>query len=474
MEIGLNQLLVVFYLLYVFLVLSAVVHMLYQRRSPQNLMAWLLTLLLLPYLGVFLYLIFGSRKFLYKRNKPKITLPTKEGGASSASAANGKNRLAQQIDRLLVADRIASTTNHNRIELLGDSCAAFDAFMQALQEARASIHIETYIFELDKTGKRILQALVAKARSGVTVRLLLDAVGSFALYRRPKALRELIEAGGQVEFFQPVFKNFFNSQVNLRNHRKIYLFDDAVGFTGGMNLSDDYLGSEEDKPVNGRWKDLLFRMQGPVLLHYHTVFNEDWFYTTQEKLPLNNEWPPVEVPGELVQTIPSGPDIHKDALFESLLQGLYSAQQEIVIVSPYFIPDGSVMTALMVAIKRGVKVVLVSPDKSDHLIFDLGRSSYLREFSEAGGDIHFYAGKMLHAKLMVIDRQAMLFGTANLDYRSLFINHELANWVYDSHLIQQAIDWVEALIIKSHPYRPSSSRGRRLFENLTRIFAPIL
>ncbi|QKI89796.1 cardiolipin synthase [Thiomicrorhabdus xiamenensis] len=470
MDIGFNPLLAIFYFAYIFLVLSAVVHMLYQKRSPQNLTVWLLTLLLLPYLGILLYLIFGSRKLLYKRNKPNIVIPIKPRDSLVIPA---ENPLARQVDQLLVADQIACTTGGNQVELLDDSSQAFEAFMQALQKAQSRIHIETYIFELDVTGERILHALTEKARQGVEVRLLLDAVGSFALYRRPKALRPLLAAGGQVAFFQPVFKNFFNSQVNLRNHRKIYLFDDALGFTGGMNLSNDYLGSESDKPKNGRWKDLLFQMQGPVLSHYHIVFNEDWRYSTQESLP-QIEIREISTTEKLVQTIPSGPDIHKEPLFESLMQAVYAARQEIVIVSPYFIPEGSIMTALMIAMKRGVKVILVSPEKSDHLIFDLGRSSYLRELHEAGGEIHFYTGKMLHAKLVFIDREAMLFGTANLDYRSLFINHELTSWVYDPLLIKQAGQWVEEVVAESQHYQVPDTRGRRLFENFTRIFAPIL
>lgn len=471
MQIELQQFWVLFYFVYIFLVLSAVVHMLYQRRSPQNLTVWLLTLLLLPYLGVFLYLIFGSRKVLYKRNKPNIIIPA---NTDNDTILPGDNRLARQIDRLLIADQIASTTRHNRVEFFDDSCRTFERFMLALQNAQQCIHIETYILELDATGQRILDALVEKARQGVEVRLLMDSIGSFALYRNPKALQALTDAGGHYAFFQPVFKNLFNSQVNLRNHRKIYLFDHHIGFTGGMNLSNDYLGTEADKPANDRWKDLLFRMEGPVLAHYHIVFNEDWFYTTEEKLPLPSQWPKHETQGELVQAIPSGPDIHKDALFESLLQGLYAAEDDILIVSPYFIPDSSVMNALMIAIKRGVRVTLVTPEKSDHLIFDLGRSSYMRELCEAGGTLHFYKGKMLHAKLVLVDRKALMFGTANLDYRSLFINHELANWVYGEDLIEQTWQWVAELIENSQPYRLSASRGRRLFENFTRIFAPIL
>ncbi|MGC9386210.1 MAG: cardiolipin synthase [Hydrogenovibrio sp.] len=463
---------VLYYFIYIFLVLTAVLHMLYQKRSPQNLTVWLLTLLLLPYIGILLYLIFGSRKVLYKHNKPNIIIPSQP--QSTAKENTPENDLADRIGRLLISDQIANLSLDNRIALYNAPEETFNEFMQAVQHAQTCIHIETYILELDVTGNAILNALIDKARQGVEVRLLMDAIGSFGLYRQPKPLRALVEAGGQYAFFHPLFKNFFNSQINLRNHRKLYLFDHQTGFTGGMNLSNDYFGTLENTPKQGRWQDLMFKIQGPVLAHYHIIFNEDWRYTTNEKLNNHQAWPFCQGSGARVQAVPSGPDIHKDALFESLLQALYAAENDICILSPYFIPDSSIMNALMIAIKRGVTVTLVTPEKSDHIIFDLGRSSYMHELSDAGGRIHLYKGGMLHAKLVLIDRQAMMFGTANLDYRSLFINHELANWVYNRPLIDQCWLWAERLIKHSFSYQTPNSRGRRLFENFTRIFAPIL
>ncbi|MDG6774398.1 cardiolipin synthase [Thiomicrorhabdus sp. ZW0627] len=468
MTFSINQPLFWLYLFNIFLVIATIIHMLYQRRSPQNLMAWLLTLLLLPIFGVILYVLFGSRKFFNKRNKPAISM-------RSVSVAEPDNELAFQLDRLLQSNHIAGTTNGNQVSLCHTDVEAYSILMEAIENAQHSIHIQTYIFELDKTGHTILEALIRKAQQGVQVRLLIDAIGSFALYRNSKRLRRLTEAGGRYAFFQPILHSLFKSQLNLRNHRKIYLFDQSVLLTGGMNLSNDYLGTPDTTPKEGRWIDLMFKIEGPTTFHYQNIFNEDWFYTTNERLP--SPQPPDNLPttpGEIMQAVPSGPDINSDALFETLLHSIYLAKESIHIVTPYFIPDSAIMHALLIAIKRGVKVTLITPDTSDHLIFDLGRSSYMRELGEMGGQLFYYQDNMLHAKFIMIDHKTMLIGSANLDYRSLFINHEMVNFIYSEPLIEQMSEWLEKLLANSIPYQPSDNRIRRLLENLTRIVAPIL
>jgi cardiolipin synthase len=469
MSLTLSEPLFWLYLLNLCLVLATVLHMLYQRRSPQNLMTWLLTLILLPYIGVVLYIIFGSRKFLYKRGKPNIELPS--------STEITPPHFATEMDNLLRRNHIPGTTQHNTIQLCPSNEEAFNEFMQLIDQAQHCIHLETYIFELDATGEAILQALIKKAQQGVQVRLLLDAIGSFSLHLNPSPLKPLRHAGGEFAFFQPVLHAFFKSKLNLRNHRKIYLFDHHTLLTGGMNLSNDYLGTADTAPIGGRWMDLLFKIEGPAVCHYQTVFNEDWFYTTSEQLPTILHPAPPEQPilsGELIQTIPAGPDMAGDALFEGLLHSLYMAKSSIQIITPYFVPDSSVMNALMIAAKRGVEVTLITPQSSDHLIFDLGRSSYMRELFEAGAQLHYYQTTMLHAKLILIDHQYMLVGSANFDYRSLFINYEIVNVLYSTELIETLDHWMQSLLRECLPYRPNNSKLSRLLENLTRIVAPIL
>lgn len=454
-----------FYLLYISLVISALLHMLYQRRTPQNLMSWLLALLLLPYIGVVLYLIFGSRKLLQKRSKPLISMhPLQE--------SKPETPLAIELDNLLRANQIAGTTDHNQVSFCEDGTLAFERLLEEIQNAQSSIHIETYIFKLDCTGKAILQALIDKAQAGVEVKLLLDAVGSLRLYLNSTPLNILRQAGGEFAFFQPIWPSLIASQVNLRNHRKIYLFDQTTLLTGGMNLSNDYLGTA--KYAEQHWIDILLKIKGPNVFHHQSIFNADWLYATGKRLPEPHPIKPDSNADIMMQAVPSGPDIDSDALFETLLFSIHQARSHIQIVTPYFIPDSAVLNALLMALKRGVKVTLLTPESSDHLIFDLGRSSYMREIAEHGGEICYYQGTMLHAKLILIDQQMIMIGSANLDYRSLFINHEMVNFIYSKELIEQMSNWTTGLLKNSRTYQPSDNKVRRLLENLTRIVAPIL
>ncbi len=461
------------YFLYITLVLAAVLHMLYQRRTPQNLMAWLLALLLLPFLGVLLYILFGSRKFLAKRNIPEIIIePTNTTNTNHTQ----NNSLNHQLNQLLQANQIASTTHGNHSSIYTDATNIFNQFMAEIEQAQISIHLQTYIFQLDETGQSILNALSKKAQQGVEVCLLMDTIGSFNLYKNQKQLNDFVQSGGKYAFFQPLLKSLFNSQINLRNHRKIYLFDQKTLITGGINLSNEYLGSPASQPPAGRWQDVMLKITGPATNHHQCIFNADWFYTTNEK-PSTKQPNPIPTPAtkaESIQTIPSGPDIHNDPLFESLLHCIYNAKNNIQIVSPYLIPDSAIMNALLIAIKRGVTVSIVIPQKSDHLLFDIGRISYIRELAEQGGHIYLDQSPMLHAKLILIDQECLIIGSANLDYRSLFINHEIVNILYDSEHIKQMQQWVHVLQKNSLPYQPNDSKLYRLLENFSRIFTPLL
>ncbi len=463
----LNQLPSWLYFLNITLVMVAVLHMFYQRRSPQNLMAWLLALLLLPFIGILLYTLFGSRKLLSKRNIPTITM-------DALTTSMPCNTLSTQLTQLLQSNHLASTTHGNQCTLYETPSMMYQQLMHEIEHAHTSIHLQTYIFQMDQTGHAILNALIQKAQQGIQVCLLMDAIGSFSLYRNRSKLQLLVQAGGQYAFFQPLFKSLIHGQINLRNHRKIYLFDQSTLLTGGINLAHNYLGLSQKPPQAGYWQDLMLKAQGPISTHFQNIFNADWLYTTNQKLP------PPPLPAtlypspDIIQTIPSGPDIYSDTLFETLLHAIYSAKNTIQIITPYFIPDSAIMNALLIAIKRGVTVKLITPKKSDHLLFDLGRCSYIRELAEQGGHVYYHHGTILHAKLTLIDQDALIFGSANLDYRSLFINHEIVNILYSKRLILQMQTWINTLHHKSQPYQAHNNKLYRYFENLTRIFTPLL
>ncbi|PLA73932.1 cardiolipin synthase [Hydrogenovibrio sp. SC-1] len=455
------------------LVLSILFFMLYQRRSPQSLTTWGLTLFLLPFFGVLLYLVLGSRKLLYKKNKPNILLHPLESPPSNPSF---HAPLPSAITQLLYANQIDSVTYHNTIAFIAEPEEAYQQLLKAIHSAKTAIYIETYVFELDETGHAILNALTEKAKQGVEVRILFDAVGTLNLYLNARSLAEFKRAGGRYGFFQPLFKGFLSRQMNLRNHRKIFIFDGQITFTGGMNLSQDYMGqtSSSERPF---WIDTLFKIKGASVNHHQTIFMEDWFYTSQERLTPIAQDSSHQIDhnhATSITTIPSGPDINSDALFESFLLSIHAAQKNLIIASPYFIPDSAIMNALMMALKRGVNVCLITNQTSDHLIFDLGSASFIRQLLEAGGNVYCFPSRVMHAKLMIIDQQAAFFGSANLDYRSLFLNYEISHFVSDSQLIKTLMEWVEIKIQEAETYQPSQHKVHRFFENLTRVFAPLL
>lgn len=473
-----NESSLILLLVYIGLVSATLLHMLYQRRSPQNLTTWLLTLIFLPYLGVLLYLLFGFRKSFSKRHKAKIT----QNPMAEISQNENSPALMLELDKLMNANHISGTTTGNHIELVCNDVEAFNTFMKHLNQAQHSICLETYVFECDATGQAIINALTEKAKQGVKVKLLMDAIGSYDLYRQQTPLQPLQNAGGEYAFFQPVWPNIISNQVNLRNHRKIYLFDENTLITGGVNISDDYFGQD---PNTTRWLDLMFAIKGPACKHYQTIFNEDWGYTRKTYKPNNSaintehnaehNTQNIENAGQqIVQAIPSGPDIDSDTLYEALLLAIHNAKNSIAIATPYFIPNNNVMNALAIAVKRGVKVKLLTPTKSDHWIFDFGRSSYMRELNELGGDVRTYSQNMLHAKLIIFDNNLVMSGSANFDYRSLFINYEMVNFLSCSNTIEQLDNWFNQLFNNADSYQAKNTRMARFIENTSRIVAPVL
>ncbi len=442
------------------LVLAVVGHLLYQRRPTQTLIIWLLTVLLLPFLGAALYVLFGSRKVFARRAKPPLRFP--DGSLRAAPTA-----LAAQLIRLLRADGVPPPQHCPPIHITLSPATARAWFFEAIERAEHSIWLESYIFEPDGTGRALLEKLTAKARAGVDVRLLIDAFGSLNAYLRPGLFHPLREAGGQVAFFQPP-GSLFKSRINLRNHRKIYLFDQTTLLSGGINLASEYL--DPDQPDS--WVDMTFRAQGPLVHTYAHTFAQDWRHATGEALSLTDA---SAARGDLLaQAVPSGPDMAADTIREVLLSAIAQAQDSLLIVTPYFIPDEPVLEAVLLACKRGVAVTLLTPSVTDHRIFDLGRAPYMRQLHEAGGRIRLYTPTMLHAKALIVDEALAVIGSANLDYRSLLINYELVSLIYTPTEVARLRQRLTALLEETVPFVPPDGRNALLRENLTRIITPML
>jgi len=319
--------------------------------------------------------------------------------------------------------------------------------------------------------RTLVEALTRKAQAGVRVRLLLDTVGSLGIYFNQKEFKALKEAGGKVAFFIPMLTRPFQSYINLRNHRKIYLFDRTRLLGGGMNLSNEYMGAADGTK---RWKDLMYALEGPAVAHFYAIFSNDWQYATGEELPRYTPHRSSYDGESIVQVVPSGPDIPKDALYEALLNAIYGATQRIWIVTPYFVPDENMMQALIIARHKGVDVKLITPKHSDHLLTDVVRSSYMRELANNDIDLVLYTGEMLHAKAILVDDLGGMVGSLNLDNRSLFLNYEVVTFVYSQQFIDTLESWMQELIAHSDRELQPPSKTREAFENVMKVFAPLV
>lgn len=434
------------------------IHMIYKKRTPAGIIAWLLFMILLPYIAVLLYLIFGLRKRENRYRKNSITLQKR------AQASHQQNPVHEVLRSYGIADA------HEHFELYTDPLKAYETFISCIKNAKKSIYIGTYIFEYDNVTREIIKELIKKAKEGVEIKILIDSLGSFRLYFSQYRLKKLRAAGAKVEFFMPILNMPFRNYINLRNHRKIYIFDNSKVMSGGMNMSSEYFGPNVRKT---RWEDIFFLCEGTAAELFFEIFASDWFYASEEKIAfIKNDTP--KNGDTFLQVVPSGPDMDKDILYEALLCTIYSAKERIWIVTPYFIPDESIVQALIIAKHKGIDVKLITPKETNHILVNLTRSSYMRELEEEGIEVILYNGVMLHAKAIVLDDTTAMLGSVNLDNRSLFLNYEVATFVYSVNVIKEIELWMNKLLLNASKGMEPISKPKAILENLMRIIAPQL
>ncbi|WP_457599252.1 phospholipase D-like domain-containing protein [Hydrogenimonas sp.] len=443
------------------LAISALLHMIATRRSPSSMIAWMLAIFVFPYIAVPFYFLFGHRKLIKRYQKFPFSLKPVETEAS---------KTVHPVQKLLLADGIPPPSRNNRFELLDSPTDVYEAIYERIERAERSIDICVYQFTLDDTTRPLLDLLCKRAAEGVRVRLLLDSIGSLKLYLFPGPLKRVKQMGGEVAFFMPFLRLPLRNFVNLRNHRKIFIFDDTVMFTGGMNLSKAYFAKDARQTI---YTDFLCRIEGVATHFYAQIFAMDWAFATQTA-PKMPKPPEGRFGSASIQVIPSGPDTPTEALVEALLSLIYGALERITIVTPYFVLNEEFMQALVIALHRGVKVTVIVPEHSDHTISDIGRGSYLRELALKGGTVLLHRGKILHAKAILFDRSCASVGSVNFDNRSLFYNFEAVSFVYSSPEIGEIERWMERIAAESHPYEAPDNLFKTHMENLMRILAPLV
>jgi len=440
--------------------------MLRQRRTPASSVSWLLAIVLMPFVGIPLFWLFGNRKLdRISRKKAPVELRAVSEPASAGGAAQ---------ELVAVAARHFGTegiSDGNVLKLHATGEEAYADLMAMIEGAQASIDVEMFILKSDTTGKAILDRLTARAREGVKVRVLLDGLGSFYMARKP--LRQLRRAGGDTVFFLPIWRITLLNRSNLRNHRKIVVADGKRAFAGGRNLADEYLGPSASP---GRWADLSFTIEGPAVEHYGDVFAADWGFATGSKAGSreSTHLAPSRRDGAILQVVPSGPDIAEDELFEGLLSMIFAARRRLWIVTPYFIPSEMIAEALRIAVQRGVDMRIIVPARSDQKLPDLARSQLLRDLGALGAKPLLYAKGMLHAKAVLVDDVAAIIGSANFDARSLYLNFEVSSVLYGKPEIAAVEQWIEGLMQQTQPLDVHAGRSRELVEGIARLIAPLL
>jgi cardiolipin synthase len=393
-----------------------------ERRPPSVAISWVLGLIALPYVALPLYLLFGRRK-VQRKSPPE-----------PGSLVRGRSWVED-----LIGSFGLPAASPARVRLHHDGTESLAALLDTMDRAHARLDLGTYILRDDELGRIVMQRMIARVRAGVRVRLLLDGVGALQLSRA--ASRRLRDGGVEMAVFSPLLARRTQGPRNLRNHRKLAVADGALMWAGGRNLAGEYFLGNGAEPA---WVDLTFDLEGAAASAAATQFEADWVAaggTAAARLGTHA----LDVAQGRSQFVPSGPDQSEDTVRALLIDACFHASERLLAVTPYFVPDSSLETAMRLALRRGVKIDLCIPAVSNHRLADFVRNRALRSLVNAGAAVHLLPG-MVHAKAMVFDSTLALCGSVNLDSRSLLLNYESAVAFYDAREIEWLAAWIGALI----------------------------
>ncbi|WEV56002.1 cardiolipin synthase [Ligilactobacillus acidipiscis] len=471
--------------------LFAIVTVFKEKRDIAATWAWLLVLNLLPGIGFLIYLFAGKkiskeRIFDIKVQEKLgidqlVSLQKEQWSEKELLPYDVLTNEAQQTARLFLDAGQAIFTNHNEVKVFTDGKDKFSKLLDDIQHAKDHIHIEYYTFYSDKIGHQILQALQEAQKRGVTVRVIYDSMGSRGQTRH--FFKPLEELGGQAEPFFGSKKSYFHSpRLNYRDHRKIVVIDGVIGYIGGFNIGDQYLGRLEKF---GYWRDTHLRVVGNAAVALQSQFFMDWNATVKnspESAPIeyaDRYFPLQRGQGTTgIQIVSSGPDNETEAIKLGYLKMISNAHDYIYIQTPYLIPDDSVMETLGVAALSGVKVKIMIPSKPDHAFVYRATEYYAQELLEKNVEIYKYDNGFMHAKTMVVDGQMCSVGSANLDFRSFKLNFEVNAFCYDRKLTIELTDiFAQDLnnCTKLTPeYFSKQSRWMKFKQYFSRLLSPIL
>ncbi|HLR18758.1 MAG TPA: cardiolipin synthase [Staphylococcus sp.] len=457
-----------------------------ERRSAGSVWAWLLVLVFVPLLGFIIYLLFGrqiQRDHIFsldEEDKIGIEMIVKEQleALKNDDFSKGNHQIVKFKDmvQMLLYNNAAFLTTDNEVSIFTNGKEKFDALIEDINNAEDYIHIQYYIFRNDTLGKRILTALEQKLEQGLEVKMLYDDMGSRTLSL--KDFKSFREKGGKVEAFFPSKLPLINLRVNNRNHRKLVIIDGHIGYIGGFNVGDEYLGL---KKKFGYWRDTHIRIVGDAVNALQLRFMLDWnVQSTRDNLKYAERYfPDVDSGGTIgIQIASSGPDEEWEQVKYGYLKMITSAKKSIHIQTPYFIPDQSFLDAVKIAALGGVDVNIMIPNKPDHPFVYWATYNNVASLLDAGVNIFHYNNGFLHSKTLLIDDEVASVGTTNMDHRSFTLNFEINAFIYDTFITKELKAAFEKDLTSSYKLTKELYKERSLWikfkEGIARLLSPIL
>ena len=468
-----------------------------ENRDPSKTVTWLLIFILLPGVGLIIYAVFGRnlRKIkIFKtqelasnmkeeklfRNLDEINnlirLEQDTISVSKLLKDNEEDNIKLKIISLLLNTGMFPSTTNNKVDIFVDGNEKFERLIKDIENAKDHIHLEYFIIKDSDIGQKIKNLLIKKSKENVKIKILYDDVGCWRFWFHREFFNEMKSHGIEIVPFLPTKFPIIGGKLNYRNHRKIVVIDGRVGYTGGINIGDEYMG--KDKKF-GYWRDTHIRIEGTSVYMLQMTFLIDWYYNTKEVLLNTNYFPRLNNFGNsMIQVVASGPDSDWEAIHYAYFLAICQAKKSIYIETPYFIPDESILRALKSAALSGVDVRIIFPKIADHKIVNIASYSYFDDILKSGGRVYLYEKGFIHSKVIIIDNSIASTGSANMDLRSFMLNFEINAFIYDRKVIDLMKEDFFEDMKNSKEINKDEFKNRSIVqkskESVARLFSPIL
>ncbi len=473
------------------------INIILQNRDPAKTMAWLLIFILLPGVGLVIYAVLGRnirKRKIFKTQRLATNIKENNLFKNMESieelveleqrAINDNNLIKDEyyegikkkvISLLLNTGKFPFKTNNN-VKVFIDGNEKFESLLKDIEQAKEHIHLEYFIIKNSDIGIKLKELLIKKANEGVSIKILYDDVGCWRFWFHRKFFQDMKDEGIEIVPFLPAKFPIIGGKINYRNHRKIAIIDGHIGYTGGINIGDEYMGKNKKF---GYWRDTHIRIEGSSVYMLQMVFLIDWYYTTQKESFDEQYFPKLSDMGNsMIQVVATGPDSDWEAIHYAYFSAICNAKERVYIETPYFIPDESLLRALKSAALSGVDVRIIFPSIADHKIVHQASYSYFDDILRSGGKVYLYNKGFIHSKIVIIDDKIASTGSANMDLRSFMLNFEINAFIYDKEVINvmtndffEDISHCEEI---SHEEFKNRKITKKVKESFSRLFSPIL